>query len=150
MRRAARHRPRAWVAAMVALLTLPALRAVPASALLSSSTGASQQLSSGTLAAPRNLSAAVGTCLRGNSVTVQLTWEEPLDPVTDGYDIFRSTGGGAYQLIATVSGRATTGYTDATTTFSTTYGYVVRSTRNLWTGPDSNPASITTPVKGCM
>lgn len=152
MRPAPRHRPRARAAALLALLTLPtlgALRAVPAWAMLSSSAGASQQISTGTLAAPTNLSAAVGTCVRGSAVTVQLTWDEPPDPGTNGYDIFRSTDGGPSQLIATVSDRATTSYTDTTTTFSTTYSYAVRSTRNLWTGPDSNPASITTPVNGC-
>lgn len=69
----------------------------------------------------------------------------------DGYELFRSTtDGGPYSSIGNVSGRTNVTYTDTTVTFSTTYHYVVRATRNLWRSADSNQTSITTPTALCV
>lgn len=146
-----RRRPAAWAAVLLAAVAvLLALWSGPALAVFGSSTGAAQQISTGTLQAPRELTAVIGTCVVATSVSVSLSWLEPLDPITSGYEVLRSTDGGAFELVATISGRAVTSHVDATTQFATTYGYKVRSTRSPWTGPDSNTATITTPSSLCQ
>ncbi|MDP8970306.1 MAG: hypothetical protein M3N52_07395 [Actinomycetota bacterium] len=150
-RLAPRRGPTAWAAVLLAAIAvLLGLWSGPALAVFGASTGAAQQISTGTLQAPRELTAAIGTCVVATSVSVDLSWLEPLDPMTNGYEVWRSTDGGAFELVATISGRTATSHVDATAQFSTTYAYKVRSTRSPWTGPDSNTASITTPSSTCL
>jgi hypothetical protein len=49
-----------------------------------------------------------------------------------------------------VSGRNTTTFTDSTVSFSTTYYYVVQSTKNNWRSVNSTQVSITTPSSLCI
>ncbi len=112
---------------------------------------ASQSITTATLAAPTGLSAARGTCVILTSTQVNLNWTATPSTSADGYEILRSTtNGGPYTSIATVNGRTTTTYIDATVTFSTTYYYVIKAKRNLWRSATSNQASITTQTLVCV
>jgi len=74
---------------------------------------------------------------------VNLSWTAPSsspDPVA-GYNIYRSTGGGANQLINS-SVDAQTNYVDSTVSGSTTYGYQVTSVDS--SGMESAPSSQVT------
>jgi fibronectin type 3 domain-containing protein len=105
---------------------------------------ASQQthtLSSGTLAAPTALSGACASLPR----RVELSWTATTSAFADGYEILRSTtSGGPYASIGTVTGVATTTFTDSTVAALTTYYYVVKAKRNLWRSPASNQATVST------
>jgi hypothetical protein len=76
----------------------------------------------------------------------------PRTPSTfaDGYEVLRSTtDGGPYASVGTVSGQATTTFTDTTATSLTTYYFVVQSTRHLWRSVDSTQAAATVPLSLC-
>ena len=134
------------VAAAVSAVAGPALAAFDAPAAAQSHT-----ISSGTLAAPTELTAVRGTCQILSSTRVDLSWTATSSTFADGYEIFRSTtDGGPYGSIATVSPWTTTTYVDTTVAFSMTYYYLVQATRNAWRSPDSNQASVTTPGPLCV
>ena len=112
---------------------------------------ASNQFTTTTLQPPTGTSAQNGTCVALTSVRVQVSWTATSSTFADGYQIFRSTtAGGPYSSVGTVSGRTTTTYTDTTTTFSTTYRYVVQATKNVWRSTNSGEASVTTPSSLCV
>jgi hypothetical protein len=60
-----------------------------------------------------------------------------------------TTDGGPYASVGTVSGQATTTFTDTTATSLTTYYFVVQSTRHLWRSVDSTQAAATVPLSLC-
>jgi hypothetical protein len=60
-----------------------------------------------------------------------------------------TTDGGPYASVGTVSGQATTTFTDSTATLLTTYYFVVQSTRHLWRSVDSSQAAATVPLSLC-
>jgi endoglucanase len=125
--------------------------AVPVSASWQSAAAGSQQLSTATLAPPTGTAAARGDCVPVLTIEVDVTWTATASTFADGYRVFRSaTSGGPYTLVGTVSGRATTSFTDADVTFLTTYHYVVQATRNLWRSANSTQASFTTPTPACL
>lgn len=140
-----RLRPRASVAAVLATGT--ALIAGPALAGFDAQSAAqSHVIASGTLAAPTGLTAV---CKLTPSLRVNLSWTQTSSPFADGYQILRSTtSGSGYASVGTVSGRGTTTFADTTVSLTTTYYYVVSATRNSWTSPNSNQASVT--VIGCL
>lgn len=124
---------------------------VAASATWVSSATAQQPISSAALAAPTGTTASRSTCTPLIQAQVLVTWTATSSTFADGYEILRSTtSGGPYTLIGTVSGHATTSFTDDTVAFSTTYHYVVRATRNQWRSPNSTQASVTTPNVLCI
>jgi hypothetical protein len=88
--------------------------------------------------APLNLAAA-GAKGKG----VQLSWSAPSSdggaPVTS-YTVYRSTGGGAEQAVATVSAAS---YKDTATTKGATYTYTVTATNSAGESPHSSPVGAT-------
>jgi hypothetical protein len=125
--------------------------ASPVSATWLAAASQEQQISTATLQPPTGTAAATGNCFPVLTVEVQVTWTATASTFADGYRVFRSaTSGGPYTLIGTVTGRATTSFTDADVTFLTTYHYVVQATRNLWRSLNSTQASVTTPTPLCL
>lgn len=137
-------RSRRSVLAAALALTLACASLAQAGFSSSAATGP-QALSSASLAAASGLAAANGRCVRNVSIEVDLTWTASPSTFADGYEILRATAsGGPYSSVGTVSGGTTTSFTDRGVTFSTTYFYVVRATRNAWQSADSNEARVTT------
>jgi hypothetical protein len=149
MRPPRRHRrATVFVASLLALATVSG----PAFASMSATTSTySSSISTGTLAAPTGVAAARGSCTILTSTSVTVTWTQTTSSFADGYQILRSTtNGSGYGVVGTVAGRGTTSFADTTVTFSTTYYYVVRATRNAWQSGNSNQASVTTPTVLCV
>lgn len=76
--------------------------------------------------------AAAGTCTPISGDRIVMSW--PASPSTwaSGYEIARATSaGGPFTVIANVSS-STLSYTDGPLSFSTTYHYTVRASRNAW------------------
>jgi len=72
-----------------------------------------------------------------------LSWTATPDTYATDYGVYRSTtNGSGYARIATVTGRTTTTYTDATVSALTTYYYVVRSEAAVWTSVYSNQVTV--------
>jgi len=119
-------------------LCLLATGAVAAAAAFSSAASVAEGVASGSLAPPTGVAA---NCVAlTNKVTV--SWTPTISPLARGYAVLRSTAtGGPYSLIATVSGSASTSYTDTIGLLQTQY-YVVESTRDNWTSPISNQSGV--------
>jgi len=86
--------------------------------------------------APRNLQGAY------TGKSVMLTWETSTNNEETGYEVWRKTGGGSYENIATLDKVLT--YNDETVTPGNTYTYKVRTRYNGNTGPYSNEVKIST------
>lgn len=87
------------------------------------------------------------TAVATNSTTVNLTWTDDATNET-GYQILRSTAGGAFTLLAVVpAGSGTMTYADTALTAGTTYGYRVQAF-NLAGASAVTTASVTTPSSG--
>jgi hypothetical protein len=126
-------------AGTVALVLVAALVfvSVADASFTKSVSGGPQVLATGSLAAPTGLGA---TC--SNSVA-HLTWTQTSSIWADGYEVLRGTvNGGPYAVIATVVGRGTTTYNDATVNGSSIYYYVVRATKQLWRSGYSNQVTV--------
>jgi len=114
----------------------------------------SLSVSTASLAAPTGVAAANAACTPGQrtSLTVTVTWTATSSPAA-GYTILRATrANGPYTAVGSVVGVATTAWSDTTgqLRFTTTYYYVVESTVQSWTSPNSTRASVTTPrSKNC-
>jgi hypothetical protein len=133
------------------LAALAVARAAPALATWVQSNSVSQAISSAALASPTGLSADRGSCTPAVSDTANLGWTATTSTFADGYEVFRGTAsGGPYSQIATVSGRTTTTYSDATVAFSTTYYYIVQAKYLQWRSADAGQASVTTPNVLCV
>lgn len=140
---------RAAAAGLCLALSLDAAGAL--ASFTSAPSAPSMTVSTATLAAPSGLGATNTNCVVLTSTQVRLDWTATSSSWADGYEILRAlVSGGPYTAIGTVSGQGTTTYTDTTVTFSLTYHYVVRATRNNWRSGDSNQASITTPGALCV
>ena len=119
-------------------------------ATFTASATATATYTSATLAAPTNPATAAGTCstVTGDQITV--TWTATASTWADGYEIRRSVvSGGPYTVVGTVSGRTTTSFTNGSLLFSTTYYYVVRSTKGAWRSADAAQVSRTTRTALC-
>jgi hypothetical protein len=141
-----------FLSAIVGALVATVVSASIASATFNSTaTGGPMPIASATLAAPTGLT-ATPTCQVGvpTVVKVNLSWTATTSTFADGYEILRSTAGGPFLSIGTVSGRTNTTYTDTTVTYSTSYSYVVRATKNNWRSGDSNTANATTKSSLCL
>jgi hypothetical protein len=76
---------------------------------------------------------------------VSLAWTASPTVSVTGYQVLRSPNGSSYSVITTVSGRATTSYTDTAVSGGTKYWYEVRATAPSGTAT-STAASATTPA----
>jgi hypothetical protein len=111
--------------------------------------GGGMTLVTATLDAPASVQVHE-TCTPKVSTVETITWTASTSPAVAGYSVYRSNKAGRrYTLLGTVAGRTTTSYDDTTAGWNKTYNYVVTSTRNGWTSPDSAAASITTSKKNC-
>ncbi len=97
---------------------------------------------------PPNLTSAVADLILICKIT--LTWTAPATGVApDGYDIYRSTtNGGPYSLVKHVGTVTTT--TDTALAPSTTYFYVLKSSRSSWRSINSNQRSATSAFLLCL
>lgn len=85
------------------------------------------------LSAPRNF-----TVVASGAGPVSLSWQ-PSTGATS-YEVYRGTGGDAFQYLATVS---VAGYTDSSVTAGETYTYAVLAKSSSETSPFSSTASVT-------
>jgi hypothetical protein len=148
-RRPARMAGRIMVFAFVCVSLFHATSAF--AAFNSSPSSPTMIVSSATLAAPTSPAASTVNCVVLGSTKVKLTWTATTSGWADGYQIFRSTtNGGPYSSVGTVSGQATTTFTDSSVSFSTTYYYVIQATKNNWRSPNSTQVTFTTPTALCV
>jgi hypothetical protein len=144
-----------FTAALLAAAVVAAVAVAPGLAnWASSATAGSQLLSTVSLAAPTNVTAARGACtiLNAPSLTVNVSWTATTTAQAQGYSILRSTSAaGPFVAVGTTSGINTTTWIDATRqlAFSTTYYYIVKATIASWTSGPAGPASVTTPSSLC-
>jgi hypothetical protein len=88
--------------------------------------------------APRNLQ---GTYTAGRSI--ELTWDPSVNNEETGYEVWRKTGGGSYESIATLGSQGQL-YNDETVSPGNTYTYKVRTLYDGNTGPFSNEVTVNT------
>lgn len=120
---------------VVAVAALGQASDVTHSAFSGSTSNESNSISADTLDPPAGLAA-------GGTATVELTWTATPDAYATGYRVYRATAsGGPYTEIATVTGQATTSYSDIPGTG--TFYYVVRAYHSSWLSAASNEASAT-------
>jgi hypothetical protein len=98
--------------------------------------GCNDSTGPGNYEAPRNLSGEYS----GKSIV--LTWETSAGNKETGYEVWRKTGGGSYENIATL-GKVLT-WDDVNVAAGNTYTYKVRTLYNGDTGPYSNEVKIST------
>jgi hypothetical protein len=124
-------------AAVLATVLLAGLgRPVPvAYALMTETETVAATFSTEILDPPTNLDVS------GPLLIKTLTWTATVDTRATGYLVFRSTtSGGPYALVATVTPRTTTTYTDVVVGLGTRY-YVLQSYYGSWTSANSNQDS---------
>ena len=82
------------------------------------------------------------------ATSVTLTWDAPTGSTVTGYQILRRRPGhGETELLVHVenTGNTATTYTDTDVNPRTSYVYRVRAINSGTLGPESKPASVTTP-----
>lgn len=121
-----------------------------ATAAFTGSASASATIDTAVLAPPTSPSAQDGcTTLVSLAVWIDLSWTATASTWADGYRIARSTtSGGPYTVIANVAGQSTTTYRDSGLSLSTTYYYVIRSTKHSWTSVPT--AQVSDRTKGLL
>lgn len=136
----------------LALAVLVLVGAAPALAAFSSSTSASTPVDTALLSPPTSPSAADGcTTLISLRVWIDLGWTPTASTWADGYQVARSTtSGGPYTVIATLPGSGTSSYRDDGLALSTTYHYVIRSTKHSWTSSPTTQVSDRTKGLLCL
>lgn len=140
-----RHRVIAGLAAAVLVLVQAA-----ASALWVDGGSASMAYSAAALAAPTSPATAPGVCVVLSHDRIVVSWSASTSTWATGYEVARSTtSGGPYSVVGTV-GAAQLSFSDGPLTFSTTYHYVVRATKNTWRSPDSAQVVRTTRSAACL
>lgn len=133
--------------AVLAGLVLVVVLAVPATALLTQGHPVGGNTFTTTTVDPPTLDDATASTLL---CQIRLEWTPPgTGAAPDGYDIYRSTtSGGSYTFLDHVG--TGTSYADASVVASTTYHYVVESTRDSWRSVASNEESATAPFLLCI
>ena len=140
---------RSRLAAVASVVVIGGLSVAVAHASWSASqTAGPMSLAAATVAPPTGLG-ATPDCQRGTRNWIVLSWTASASSFADGYEIFRSTGGGAFVSLGVVSGGATAVFSDQTVAFSTSYSYVVQTSYSAWRSVDSNSVAITTPNNKC-
>ena len=139
----------------VALTAVVVTRAGVAGAAggFTTSVSATNSVSSATLQPPTGLSLSNDCHVLGQT-DVRLNWTASNSPFRTGYDIRRSpTLNGTYVTVGSVTGTPPANtYLDTSTAHSTTYYYVVRTTRNSWgwLSVSTTPVQIGTPSTLCI
>lgn len=105
-------------------------------------TSSTAETTAGTLHTPPDFAGEI-VC-ESNSPAVDLSWSQPGETITSGYEIHRATDGGAPVLLTTITDRTVTSYRDATVQSSTTYDYTIRSVHRSWYSPDSGVVILAT------
>jgi hypothetical protein len=136
---------------VVAVLVVTLVVGSPAQATFGSRASSTQLLSTAGLAPPTNPTTAAGSCTIGGSASIVVSWTATVSAWAEGYEVLRSTAsGGPYSVVATVSGRSVTSYTNRNLAFSTTYYYVVKATKALWRSVPTAVVSRRTPSSLCL
>jgi hypothetical protein len=91
--------------------------------------------------------APVATASVWAATVIRITWTTSDTVAPSGFDIEQSTDGVNFSVIATLSGTQRS-YTNSGLTLGTAYSYRIRAQNVTGTSPDSNIASVTTPVFG--
>jgi hypothetical protein len=100
--------------------------------------GCNDSTGPGDYQAPRNLQ---GTYTSGRSI--ELTWDPSVNNEETGYEVWRKTGGGSYESIATLGSQGHL-YNDENVSPGNTYTYKVRTLYDGNAGPFSNEVVIDT------
>lgn len=138
--------------AAVVAVALVVLAATGAEASFSNSAapGSGMTLATATLQPPTSPGTAFGTCISLNHDTIVVSWSASSSSFTDGYQVLRATtNGGPYTVVATLSSSAFS-YSDTNVSFSTTYYYVIRATKLLWTSATTAQVQRTTRTALCL
>jgi hypothetical protein len=141
--------PRRQVSRLVLALALAAVSAVPppvvrsALALATDHETVASTFTTDTLDPPSNLTCSgLVSCSVSFATKPTLTWTATPDTYASGYQVLRSTtSGSGYAVVATVTPRTTTTWTDNTVAALTTYYYVVRAVASSWTSALTNQVS---------
>lgn len=128
-------------ATVLGALALLVAVGAPTLASYADSAIARSTLSTTQLAAPTGLSATPGC--NGLSAKVTLSWTATSSTYATGYDVYRAVGAGSSTLLASVSGRTTTTYTDTSVSLLTSYTYVVRARYQSWSKASSSASATT-------
>lgn len=129
--------------AAVALLAVVGSATV-AGASFTDAGSASATVTADVLAPATHPSAAPGSCSAFSGDRTVLSWTATASSWATGYEVGRSiTAGGPYTVVATVSGVATTTYTDSPPAFSTTYYYAISAMRNTWRSTNATTSRTT-------
>lgn len=137
------RRRRVIAAAVCVAIAVGAPRS--ASAAFADGASDSHTLSTAQLAPPTNPGTAAGTCVVAVSDSVVVTWTASTSAWADGYEILRSTtAGGPYTIVGSAAGAGTQSYTDSPLLFSTTYYYVIQSTKGNWRSSPTTETSRST------
>lgn len=74
------------------------------------------------------ITAPAVSAITGCEGKAKITWKQVANAT--GYAVYRKTGSGSYQKIATITGGSTLTYTDKTVKVGTTYSYAVKAVQN--------------------
>lgn len=137
----------AGLAALILLLAILASRAtITLAAWADSQDVGSNTFATATMQPPTGLLSTPGCTLTQRNITVQWT----VASLSDGYDIYRSTtSGSGYGLVTHLNGGSADSFTDNGLVASTTYYYVLKTTKGSWTSAYSAQTSATT-VPFCL
>jgi hypothetical protein len=145
-------RRRAFACVAIAALASVVLASAPVALALftHSAAGGPETVSTGTLAAPTNLSAAQVNCRFNKPGEVNVTWTASSSSYVTSYTIERSTGGNeSYAVLGSVAAGKTS-YTDSESLgYSTVYYYRVSAVYRAWSAT-SAPYSVKTLNKSCQ
>jgi hypothetical protein len=141
--------PRSRLAAIASIVVIGGFSVALAHASWSTAQTAGPMSLAAAIVAPPTGLGATRNCVRGTRNWIVLRWTATASSFADGYEIFRSTGGGATVSLGTVLGQATAIFRDKTVAFSTAYSYTVQTSYGAWRSVDSNSVAITTPNNLC-
>lgn len=144
---------RTWRRVTAAILLTATAVLVPSGAGASFFDGsaATNALGSATLAPPTAPGTAHGACSTLSGAKIVVSWTATASTWASGYEVgMATTAGGPYSPISGVSGQATTSFTSAFLSFSTTYYFVVRSTKGSWRSVWTSEVSRTTKSFLCL
>ena len=138
---------RAWsrVAVVAAVSAGVGVGAVSASATEASTASSALTVATAKLQPPASVTTQTN-CVGSKKGNILVSWTASTSPSVSGYQVTRSTNGGAAVVIATVASTATS-YDDTSVTGSSAYIYGVAATLRTWTSGTTTAPAVTTPRK---